>query len=665
MSGVLRRVVWKWIAWGLLAVAAVAVVWLLARAFNGAPVSWALVAALLLAAAGWGAALIFRRAAQAAATDVSAAAASAAAASAAAAQDEKVTTGLQAAARLLAEAETSRAEETRRLQAALRINRSLAQAAADAATEHDLMRSALSTLTELVGALGCSFVPVDEWNQPLPPFTFGELPPPVLSAWSVHLASGMLRERCGACSVLKSTPGGCPLHPQQVGNALTVFCLPANSSPESERPGSGADGAAGRPLGVLHLYMPSGKVLDDSTRRFLDALLPELALAYEAARMRSQELVTLRQLQMLRSPEGDFAAPLGSLLDSLLQALETDIVLLRLRPGAVERLSSFNVQRGALTGLSDEATEMLLDDALGRVLAGSNTPGAPAANIGAASTAGSLPAWLALPLSLPEDSQAPDGHRVLGMLFAGSNRPFTFHARQQAIMQTVAAQSALLVENERLLRSLEYKVVIQERARLAREIHDGLAQTLAYLKLQSAQMQSYLAQGNLARLSQVLDENYQALADAYLDTRQAIDNLRLTPQESLETWVMRAAREFESASGLPVELNVQPLERAVMPEVQAQLIRIVQEALSNIRKHARARHARVSLHIWSGALVLEVADDGVGFDSEDVPEVSRHGLRGMRERTEMIGADFQVISQAHQGTTVRLVLPAWMKEEPS
>ena len=90
-----------------------------------------------------------------------------------------------------------------------------------------------------------------------------------------------------------------------------------------------------------------------------------------------------------------------------------------------------------------------------------------------------------------------------------------FISRQKAILQTVAAQAALLVENERLIRSLEYKVVIQERARLAREIHDGLAQTLAFLKLQAAQMQSYLAQGDLARLSQILQDNYQALAEAY------------------------------------------------------------------------------------------------------------------------------------------------------
>ncbi len=349
---------------------------------------------------------------------------------------------------------------------------------------------------------------------------------------------------------------------------------------------------------------------------------------------------------MLHSTEGGLNDSLISLLQGLKQAVEVDFVILRLRSLPDERLSRSLYKIGSEPPIN----EMELTGIYTQVLDGQNMQTPPEA----------VPSWRALPLKLPDD-------QVLGVLLAGSNHPQAFHPRQEAILQTVSAQAALLVENERLFRSLEYKVVIQERTRLAREIHDGLAQTLAFLKLQAAQMQSYLEKGDLTRLSKVLKENYQVLADAYLDTRQSIDNLRLTPVAGLETWLEQAAVDFEANnSGLQVDRQVPALSaawvNALSPEIQAQLIRIVQEALNNIRKHAHAKQVCIYMREWQDELVIEIQDDGQGFDADEVPELSQHGLRGMRERADMIGADFQIISKAFQGTTVRLVLPAFLKE---
>lgn len=612
-----------------------ALILLAADVLLGLTYGWVIAAAMLLALAGWSAAAWFRARSRAAVLALEQAQA----------EREAASRDLAGVQERLLQADRRRAEESRRSETLLRLNRGLVEAQ----DEHALMDTALSAITGLVGALGCSFVPVDEWDQPLPAFTYGQMPEPVLRAWSAHLANGMLRDRCAGCSVHESTPGGCPLHPEQVGDALTVHCLPLSGNQEDHP----------RKIGVLHLYLPFGRPLDPSMRDFLESLLSEIAAAYETFRIRSQEISTLRQLQMLHAPENDLAASLSSLLDGLKSALEANCVLVRLRASADERLSNLTIQRGDPCGL----TPAEIDAIFARVAAGEFAASAP----------GSLPVWMALPLTLPDCAPGPqDGAQngakngalpVTGMMLASSTHPQTFHPRQQAILQTVAAQAALLAENERMIRSLEYKVVIQERTRLAREIHDGLAQTLAFLKLQSAQMQTYLAQGDMTRLSQVLKDNYHTLAEAYLDTRQAIDNLRVTPLEGVDRWIERALSEFESASGLRVERMVQPLTRKVSPEVQAQLIRIVQEALSNIRKHARANQAWLKLREWQEMLMLEVGDDGQGFDAEDVPEVSRHGLRGMRERAEMIGADFQIISQAHQGTKVLLSLPLPLEEE--
>jgi len=576
------------------------------------------------------------------------------------------------------------AESERRLDAALQINRLLAESSAGRIDSSALMDSALSTITQLVGALGCSYVPIDEWRQPLPAFTHGQLPDPVLGAWSAELASGMLRERCAACSVHKSAPGACPLHPAELGSFITVYCVTQNApGAEQTHASLPAGPRAQSPRGILHLYMPGGKSLDAEMSALLDDLLHQVTIAFEAARLRQQEQATLRQLQLLRAPQGEFYEPLQFLLQGLVQALEVDFALTRVLPTPIEDPSIMQEQFGDFSQLSQEALDGLLSQAMQAAARGEALSSPPR----------QAPVWLSLPL-LPPARPPPVAQRVpsgqplpapadqplgayadqppaaLGILLVGAYRPFEFHQRQLAILQSIAAQAAWFVEMERVYRALQYKTVVQERARLAREIHDGLAQDLAFLKLQAAQMQTYLTQGDLSRLQMMMESSYAALSSAYLDARQAIDDLRLTPRLGLEQWLERILADFEQAAGLPVDRQVRPLSRALDPEVQAQLIRIIQEALSNIRKHARASRVRVALFERGGEILLEIADDGRGFDAEDVPELTRHGLRGMRERADILGADFQIISQASRGTTMRLVLPAFhttasIAEEPS
>jgi two-component system nitrate/nitrite sensor histidine kinase NarX len=208
--------------------------------------------------------------------------------------------------------------------------------------------------------------------------------------------------------------------------------------------------------------------------------------------------------------------------------------------------------------------------------------------------------------------------------------------------------------------------MLQERARLAREIHDGLAQTIGFLKLQAAQLRNYLKKDELDRARRTADLVYSTLTEAYQDARQAIDGLRISPDEcGLQGWLSQTASEFRDLSGLPVSVEDVDLDVHLSSEVQAQLIRIVQEALSNVRKHANASHVWIGCRAANGDLLLEVRDDGQGFSPEDVTSASQHGLRGMRERAELIGADFQVISRPQQGAEVRIRLPIKRAEETS
>jgi two-component system, NarL family, nitrate/nitrite sensor histidine kinase NarX len=514
-------------------------------------------------------------------------------------------------------------EVKRRLDGVLRLNHSLL----NAQDEKGLMDTALEVIANMAGASAVTFVPMDEWGQPLAPYTYGDMPESMLRAWANHLVAPAVRERCRVCSVKHALPDSdCPMLEGQFSRAVSIICLPLRRNE--------------RMLGMLNLHLPAEKSISPDLLVFLEGLLQEIALAIQTVRLRNQELNTLRQLQMVRTSKAELSVLLDSLLEGLQQVIDADFVIIHIN--AVEPWQNgVEVQKGTLPWADATIHQALMDQAIdsGQI---ERLSTADAQQHGAA---------LAAPL------QVSQGQIVGALLVA--NREAGFSAREEAILSNLAEQAALTVENERMFLLLEYNAVIQERVRLAREIHDGLAQTLAFLKMKTSQMQNYLTQGDTSRLDQVLQQHYQVLTDAYLDTRQAIDNLRQSTQHGLIHWLEQSASDFETASGLNIERNFKPPEREISPEVQAQLIRIVQEALSNVRKHARAQRAWISLHQWDGDLILEIGDDGQGFSPEDLSELTRYGLRGMRERAEFIGADFQITSQLRQGTLVRLRLPLY------
>ncbi|MFP3854785.1 MAG: sensor histidine kinase [Anaerolineales bacterium] len=225
------------------------------------------------------------------------------------------------------------------------------------------------------------------------------------------------------------------------------------------------------------------------------------------------------------------------------------------------------------------------------------------------------------------------------------------------IVESVASQASLLIENHRLYREVEYRAGLAERARLAREIHDGLAQTLGYLKLRMNQVARWLEEGATERSEAAFAEIKEQLNDAYIDARQAIDGPRVDPtQASLEDWLTDLYKEFEELSQIRVEANPTP-DIDLPSEVASQLLRIIQEALGNIRKHASASLARIEWNLDDHWVLLRIRDDGCGFEPDSVPAISRHGLRIMKERAELLGADFQLSSRPGDGTSITVRLP--------
>lgn len=523
---------------------------------------------------------------------------------------------------------TQRLQETEnRLSAVLQLNRELASAS----DEKTLVEATLSVVSSVTKCVGASFVPFDAWGQPMPAFTFGHIPPSALESWGDHLLSPEVQSRCNQCQKLQALTGEeCPLKQGPFSIALSVYCFPLIF--------------AGHPLGIFNLVLPVGKSLSDDLRSFLESLFDEVSMAVESVRLRHQEVETLRTLHTLPAARHDLVANLTQHFDSVRNTLHLEAILLQLRPLPDPRLSELRILSGNPEGMAPG----LIDQLVQKEMLSSSAP---------QPLPGTALSWRAFPLLLPEGPN-------LGVILVFTHQPALLQ-RQELFFHTFAAQTAWILENERLTRSLEYLTIIQERSRLAREIHDGLAQTMAFLKMHSAQMQSALAQGDIHRLNSLLQESKQVIAEAYQEIRQAIDNLRIQPDGGMQAWLRMLTESFEKNTGLPVQVDLPSETVNILPEVQAQLVRITQEALNNIRKHAHASRVTICLREWCDQLIFEISDDGQGFDPEDLPTVAQHGLRGMRERAELIGADFQIISQPRRGVTVRLLLPQHVLEVAS
>ena len=195
-----------------------------------------------------------------------------------------------------------------------------------------------------------------------------------------------------------------------------------------------------------------------------------------------------------------------------------------------------------------------------------------------------------------------------------------------------------------------------ERARLAREIHDGLAQDLWYAKLKQGRVASAseLTEDTKVAAREVLNALDAALADA----RQSVMAMRAdsTGGSTLEEVIRAYVDDFGDRYGLRAEYESDVRLPRFSPRTEAEVLRIIQEALNNVRKHADATVVRVRASINEGVTRLSVSDNGRGFEVGSV-RADRFGLRSMRERAEGVGAKLTVRSQPSDGTRVVLDLP--------
>jgi len=252
------------------------------------------------------------------------------------------------------------------------------------------------------------------------------------------------------------------------------------------------------------------------------------------------------------------------------------------------------------------------------------------------------------------------GGSSIGTLAVGARTPRAYGVSAVETMASLASQAAIAIENDRLMGQLRELAVRGERERIAREMHDGLAQVLGYVNTKSQAVEELLAAGRVDAARTQLRELAAAARSVYVDVREAILGLTspIAPERGLVGAVEEYARRFSEASKLAVVVDVSDATHDVRltPEVQAQTFRILQEALTNVRKHAAAHRVRVSLDVADDQLQVRVDDDGRGMHEADGGGWPRYGLVSMRERAAGMGGSIELTPQAH-GTRVELRVP--------
>jgi signal transduction histidine kinase len=261
--------------------------------------------------------------------------------------------------------------------------------------------------------------------------------------------------------------------------------------------------------------------------------------------------------------------------------------------------------------------------------------------------------------------------RILAVAFViDTTAPSTFTPDQIELALGVANVVAPAIENARLHQKVAQLAVAEERARLAQEIHDQLAQTMGAMQFYVSLIDDLLAQQQFSQAQAGLSVLHGMIDQANVDVREAIFNLR--SMASLQVCGLAALQTYlaayEQRYGLTVDLHADEEAAGVLVgETGLHAFRILQEALTNVRKHGKTCCARVGLEREGAWVRISVLDEGEGFDPATVNDLDPKGfgLQVMRERAEKIGGTLSVVSQPGQGTSLVLRVPYPQKQGPA
>lgn len=251
-------------------------------------------------------------------------------------------------------------------------------------------------------------------------------------------------------------------------------------------------------------------------------------------------------------------------------------------------------------------------------------------------------------------------NRVLGIFNLFFATPRHLEDNEIRLLEAVGRHLGVAIENLQLAELEKEMAISEERNLLAQELHDSIAQNLAFLNIQTQMLENSLRAGNVDTAREELTRIREGIQESYDNVRELLVHFRIRVEHSdLIEAIDNAAQKFEGQTGIVTRIVRRGEMSPLTPTTILQILHIVQEALSNVRKHAQASQVTITLGDEAENVVIEIEDNGIGFamPSDSGDGGSHIGLGIMRERAHRIKARCQINSVPGGGTRVRLILP--------
>ena len=409
--------------------------------------------------------------------------------------------------------------------------------------------------------------------------------------------------------------------------------------------------------------------MGDVTRLFSQIVLfggtyAEIMYSYRNLQRRNQELQALQEISILGMSTRNVGEILGGITSTLREVFDADRVVMFLleEDEAGDSEVGELVVHGPVSGLTtEEVAELRIPLSRESLEANVFNYCETIASSDAASE-DRIPRRFRELLEMETVSIAPlcAAAETIGIIEVINKRQGVFTEDDIRFLTIIASRAAIVIENARLHDQIEASAVIEERMRLAREIHDGLAQNLGYLNLKLPQVLDQI-DTDTGKAREELGEMRNLVQESMTEARQAIIDLQtpVSNRDFLDT-VKEYAREFTRLTEIEVEIVAAQNGARLKPFAKGEMVRIIQEALNNVRRHAGASHVKMLFAIHDGNLRVQIRDNGRGFRKEDVFDGTRRrnfGVRSMTGRAKNLGGTVEIESKPGDGTTVTVEIP--------
>ncbi|MDI6695159.1 MAG: histidine kinase [Anaerolineales bacterium] len=254
------------------------------------------------------------------------------------------------------------------------------------------------------------------------------------------------------------------------------------------------------------------------------------------------------------------------------------------------------------------------------------------------------------------------GSQLFGVIDVSCNKEHPFDEIDLYTAQTLADQLAIAFDNARLYLELREMAVVEERNRIAREIHDTLAQGFAGISMNVEIAKQALYQEDFSEVEKILDRMRALAREKLSEARQSVRSLRPLIDEigELDIELQNGLETFSNEVGIHSSMQIDGVHYPIPPEIRLGILRICQEALTNVKKHAQAVHVELLLSYEPNGVRLLIRDDGIGFDEFQISKTNGFGLICMSERARLMGGLLDFNSQIGHGTEISVFIPVKM-----